>query len=105
MGLKVDPFTNGISETRSSFSVRPSEKKGVHFVIGDTVIPYNSETLTAIDGLFGRMLRLSDASSNVQILIVEHLLSAVRLLGLSNIEIHIGESCRAPLMSSGIPKI
>ncbi len=60
MGLKVDPFTNGIRETHSSFSVRPSEKKGVHFIVGDIAIPYNPETLTAIDGVFGRMLRVSD---------------------------------------------
>ncbi len=79
--------------------------KGVYFVVGTAAIPYNPDTLTAIDGLFGRMLRVSDTSSGVQILIVEHLLSAVRLLGLSDIEIHIGESCRAPLMSSDIPKI
>jgi hypothetical protein len=61
MGLKVDPLTNGISETHSSFSVRPSEKEGVHFIVGDTEIPYNPETLNAIDGLFGRMLSVSDS--------------------------------------------
>jgi len=105
MGLKVDPLTNGFSQKHSSFSVRPSEKEGVHFVVGDSVIPYNPQTLNAIDGVFGRMLRVTDAESSVHILIVEHLLSAIRLLGLSDIEIHIGDSCRAPLMSSGIPKI
>jgi hypothetical protein len=105
MGLKVDPLTNGLAQKNSFFSVRPSEKAGVHFVVDDIVIPYNPQTLHAIDGIFGRMLRVSDAESKVQILIVEHLLSAIRLLGLSGIEIHIGESCRAPLMSSGIPKI
>lgn len=105
LGLKVDPFTNGITETHSSFSVRPSEKEGVHFIVGDVQIPYNSDTFSAIDGIFGRMIRVRDDASNIQILIVEHLLSAIRLLGLSNIDIHIGESCRAPLVSSGTPKI
>jgi UDP-3-O-acyl-N-acetylglucosamine deacetylase len=105
LGLKVDPFTNGLPETHSGFSVRPSGKEGVQFVIDDREIPYNPQTLQAIDGIFGRMLRVSDAESKVQILIVEHLLSAIRLLGLSGIEIHLAESCRAPLMSSGIPKI
>lgn len=89
LGLKVDPFTNGITEKYSGFSVRPSKKEGVYFIVDDVEIPYNPNTLTAIDGIFGRMLRVGDASSKIQILIVEHLLSAIRLLGLSNIEIHI----------------
>lgn len=89
MGLKVDPFTNGLPETHSGFSVRPSDKEGVHFIVDDVEIPYNPHTLSAIDGLFGRMLRVGDKSSKIQILIVEHLLSAIRLLGLSHIEIHI----------------
>jgi hypothetical protein len=59
-GLKVDPMTNGIAEKDSSFSVRPSQKKGVHFVVGELEIPYNPNTLNAIDGIFGRMLRMSD---------------------------------------------
>jgi len=60
MGLKVDPLTNGFTETHSSFLVRPSTKKGVHFVVGGEHILYNPNTQNAIDGIFGRMLRISN---------------------------------------------
>lgn len=105
-GLKVDPCTNGFCAKQSSFSVHPSENKGIHFVVeGGGKIPYTPDTLHAIDGIFGRMLRITDREQKVQILIVEHLLSAIRLLGLSDIEIHIGASCRAPLVSRDVPVI
>ncbi len=105
-GLKVDPFTNGFPEKVSSFSLRPSLYPGIRFVVGDTVIPYDAKHLSALDSVFGRMLRLSDSDETVQILIVEHLLSALQLMGLSSsTEIHLDESCYARLLSRNIPLI
>lgn len=104
-GLKVDPFTNGFFAKKSSFSLHPSLYPGIRFVVGDTVIPYDAEHLSATDSVFGRMLRLSDPGETVQILIVEHLLSALQLLGLSHVEIRLDMSCHARLLSKNIPLI
>ncbi|MEI6711407.1 MAG: hypothetical protein WCK88_04325 [bacterium] len=99
-GLKVDPCTNGFFAKESSFFLRPSLYPGIRFVVGDTVIPYDEKHLSAIDSIFGRMLKLADKAGTVQILIVEHLLSALQLIGLSShTEIHLDTSCYAEFLS------
>lgn len=102
-GKKVDPFSGGIINTDASCIVRPSEIPGVSFRVGKSVIPYDTAHLTALDSSLGRMLRVSDNKETFQIVLVEHLLSAIQLLGLTNIEIVIDESDFGPLTSSGAP--
>ena len=97
--LKVDPFTNGFFQKESSFSLCPSLHRGIHFVIWGKFIPYDTKHMSAIDGTFGRMLRVSDEAETVQVIIVEHLLSALQLLWLSNVEIHLDAGCYAEFLS------
>ncbi len=91
-GKKVDPFSGGIINTDASCIVRPSGTPGIFFRVGNSVIPYDEKHLQAIDSSLGRMLRMADDSETLQIVLVEHLLSAIQLLGLTNIEIVIDES-------------
>jgi len=102
-GKKVDPFSGGIINTNAACIVRPSDHPGISFRVGKTVIPYDSAHLQAIDSTLGRMLRVSDDTQTFQIVLVEHLLSAIQLLGLTNIEIVLDESDFGPLTSSGVP--
>lgn len=102
-GKKVDPFSGGIINTDASCIVRPSDFPGISFRVGSTVIPHDSAHLQAIDSTLGRMLRVTDDKQTFQIVLVEHLLSAVQLLGLTNIEIVIDESDFWPLTSSTVP--
>lgn len=102
-GKKVDPFSGGIINTNDSCIVRPSDTPGVSFRVGDTVIPYDSAHLQAIDSTLGRMLCVQDDKKTFQIVLVEHLLSAIQLLGLTNIEIVLDESQFGPLTSSEVP--
>lgn len=79
-GKKVDPFSGGIINTDASCIVRPSDIPGISFRVGGTVILYDSEHLQAIDSTLGRMLRIQDDRKTFQIVLVEHLLSAIQLL-------------------------
>jgi len=79
-GKKVDPLSGGFLNTDSHFLVKPSEKRGIHFRIGDILIPYNQNHLNAIDSKFGRMLRVEDDKKTIQVVLVEHLLSALQVL-------------------------
>lgn len=79
-GKKVDPFSGGIINTDASCIVRPSDIPGISFRVGSTIIPYDSAHLQAIDSTLGRMLRMTDDAQTFQIVLVEHLLSAIQLL-------------------------
>lgn len=103
VGKKVDPLSGGFFTTDSYFLVKPSEKNGIHFRVGDVLIPYNQNHLTAIDSKLGRMLRVEDDKKTIQILLVEHLLSALQVLWLTNIEIVLDKSSYGPSTSTKVP--
>jgi hypothetical protein len=102
-GKKVDPFSGGILNTDAFCIVKPSDIPGISFRVGSTIIPYDSVHLQAIDSTLGRMLRVTDNAQTFQIVLVEHLLSAIQLLWLTNIEIVLDESDSGPLTSSAVP--
>jgi hypothetical protein len=79
-GKKVDPFSGGILNTDAFCIVKPSDIPGISFRVGSTIIPYDSVHLQAIDSTLGRMLRVTDNAQTFQIVLVEHLLSAIQLL-------------------------
>ncbi len=60
--------------------------------------------MSAIDGIFGRMLRISDTEDTVQIMIVEHLISALQLLGLTSVEVHLDKESYAEFLSEKAPQ-
>jgi len=97
---KCDPCTGYIFDRTSTFLIKPTEMPGISFRIGDITIPYDSRYLAWVDTKLGRMLHLKHPDHNIQILLVEHLLSALNLLGLNNVQIVMDKSSYGKLTSS-----
>ena len=71
--------------------------------MGDIVIPYDSNHLFGVDTKLGRMLCLRHPDHNIQIILVEHLLSALNLLGLNSVEVVMDKSAYGRLTSTNVP--
>lgn len=99
---KCDPITGSIFDRTSTFLIKPTDVSGISFRVGDIVIPYDSRYLAWVDTKLGRMLHLKHPDHNIQILLVEHLLSALNLLGLNNVEIVLDRSSYGKLTSSNV---
>ena len=100
---KCDPTTGYLFSRYSIFTVKPTETPGISFRVGDIVIPYDSHHLFGVDTKLGRMLCLRHPDHNIQIILVEHLLSALNLLGLNNIQVVMDNSARWRLTSTNAP--
>lgn len=81
------------------FSIEPTRIPGITFRVGEVVIPYDAQHLHAVDTKLGRMLALRHPEHDIQIMLVEHLLSALTLLGLTDIQIVLDHHTRGPLTS------
>lgn len=100
---KCDPTTGYLFDRTSTFTVNPTETPGISFRVEDIVIPYDSQHLYGVDTGLGRMLCLRHPDHNIQIMLVEHLLSALNLLGLNNVQIVLDKSAYGRLTSSKVP--
>lgn len=102
-GKNIDPFSGWLCSTDSFFTIQPTTRSGISFCIKDSVIPYDDDHMEAIDSPLWRMLCIKDESSDTKIMLVEHLLSAIQLLWLTNIEIVLNDSSYWPLTSTKVP--
>ncbi len=78
--------------------IKPNEGEGIRFCLGDLRAPCHPDTLEAFDSIFGRMLRIH-MENGAQIVLVEHMLSALALLGIQNVDIVLDSSCYGPMTS------
>ena len=73
-------------------TLKPNNGQGICFCLEDLRAPCHPETLEAFDSTFGRMLRIH-MENGAQVVLVEHLISALTLLGIKDVDIVLEDAC------------